>query len=177
MIAPPVLAEAAPEVVVPALDTSEDAIRDGQQTWLANEIQAALLENPELNPFDIRAQVTEGRARLEGEVSNAGQRQLAEQIALTIEGIDSVDNRIQVSTQAAAPETTVEDSVINAAVSVKIMANDELSRSGLSIETRDGVVTLQGEVQSEQEKQLATDISKQVEHVKAVDNQIRVRKP
>ena len=52
--------------------------------------------------------------------------------------------------------------------------NKELEAHEINIDTKNGVVTLQGEVKTEAEKMLAEQIAKNNDHVSRVNNQLKV---
>lgn len=147
---------------------------EAQQTWRANEIQAALLEHPQLRHFDILADVEGNNVRLRGEVSSEDQRSLAERIAADFDGVQAVENQIRVTDIQVHDDNAVEDSVISARISVKIMANESLSLQEIAVTSEHGVVTLSGTVDSEQEEILAVSIARSVANVKSVSNHLSV---
>jgi hyperosmotically inducible periplasmic protein len=67
------------------------------------------------------------------------------------------------------------DSWITAKVKSKLAAAKDVGAFGTNVDTRDGVVTLRGEVDTEAEKSLAGRHAGAVEGVKRVDNQLIVR--
>lgn len=79
-------------------------------------------------------------------------------------------------TKEAAEKTgeVVTDGSITAAVKMK-MADDELvSASNIDVDTKDGVVTLNGTVHSKAEEQKAIDLAHSVDGVKRVVNNLKV---
>ena len=52
--------------------------------------------------------------------------------------------------------------------------NDELEASDINIDTKNGVVTLDGEVDSKAESMLAEEIASGYDHVSKVNNNLRV---
>jgi hyperosmotically inducible protein len=67
------------------------------------------------------------------------------------------------------------DSWITAKVKSKLAAAKDVGAFGTNVDTRDGVVTLRGEVDTEAEKSLAGRHASAVEGVRRVDNQLIVR--
>jgi osmotically-inducible protein OsmY len=70
------------------------------------------------------------------------------------------------------------DRTITAEIRKSLVANDDLSTSAKNVKiiTRDGVVTLRGEVESAQEKSTIAAVSTRTTGVKRVDNQIEVER-
>lgn len=75
-------------------EAAHDARLEGQ-LWMSYAL------NRHLNPFDFEVDVSEGTATVSGKVEESVQRDLAEQIALSINGIDRVDDQIEVVRDSA----------------------------------------------------------------------------
>ena len=67
----------------------------------------------------------------------------------------------------------VTDSAITAKVKAKLMGEDGLHKSRISVTTTNGVVTLKGSASSSDAKSAAEEAAKSVEGVKSVDNNLR----
>jgi osmotically-inducible protein OsmY len=71
------------------VDTDDDAIQ--------RRIEQALYDDPFFNRHQIRVQVEDGVVRLTGRVPSERERAAAEDIALSVEGVEDVDNDLIVS--------------------------------------------------------------------------------
>ncbi len=67
----------------------------------------------------------------------------------------------------------ITDSAITAKVKAKMMGEDSLHKSRISVTTTNGVVTLKGSASSLDAKSAAEEAAKSVEGVKSVDNNLR----
>jgi hyperosmotically inducible protein len=67
----------------------------------------------------------------------------------------------------------VTDTVITTQVKAKLMGEDSLKKSKISVTTTNGVVTLKGSAHSSDAKSAAETAAKSVEGVKSVDNNLR----
>lgn len=142
--------------------------------------------NPHLRALDISVDVSGTNAVLTGTVSEGVEKELAEQIALGIEGIDKVDNRLLVDGDyqpkarvvAANGErdfaTTVEDATITASVKSKLLWSANTSGLAINVDTLNGKVTLNGNAQSAASKDLAGRIARNTDGVRAVNNRLSV---
>lgn len=75
---------------------------------------------------------------------------------------------------AAAARAAKPDSWITATVKARLAAEKELDAFGARVETREGVVTLRGEVGTRAEKELAGKLAEGIEGVRRVDNRLVV---
>jgi osmotically-inducible protein OsmY len=68
----------------------------------------------------------------------------------------------------------VKDATITATVKSKLLANGEISGMKISVDTKDNRVTLSGEVESDEARQLAEQIAENTKNVAGVENNLRV---
>ncbi|MFC6669946.1 BON domain-containing protein [Marinobacterium aestuariivivens] len=75
--------------------------------WVKAKLETTYLLNRQLNPFDIKTDIKDGVAVLSGTVESDVERDLAEALALSIEGIQEVKNELKVdpSTAGMPPQT------------------------------------------------------------------------
>jgi len=160
----------------PAQDIS-DARREAQ-IWTTYGF------NPHLRALDISVDVNGPNAVLIGTVSDGLEKELAEQIAMGIEGIDEVDNRLLVDSaytpkaRAAAADgerdftTTVEDATITASVKSKLLWSANTTGLAIDVDTVNGKVSLSGTVESAASKDLAGRMARNTDGVRSVDNRL-----
>lgn len=157
----------------------ESALKEAR---MEGQLWATYALNRHLNPFDIEIDVEGDTAVLKGAVEEDIQRELAEQIALSMDGIDSVDNRIEIqSGSAAGPEDRergfgdrVTDASITTSVKSKLLWNRHTGGLAINVDTRDGQVTLEGAAESDASRQVAERLAANTRGVRSVDNRIRV---
>ena len=70
----------------------------------------------------------------------------------------------------------VDDTAITATVKSRMLENKDVAGTSITVETLNGTVMLSGFAKGEHEKATAASIAKNVEGVKAVKNEITVRK-
>jgi osmotically-inducible protein OsmY len=75
---------------------------------------------------------------------------------------------------AAPPKQPMTDDMLADKVKMKLAQDQIVKGGGLDIAVKDGVVTLSGKVQSDQQKSKAEKLTKKVAGVKSVDNKIVV---
>ena len=82
---------------------SKEAFKDG---WIESKLETALILNKHLNALDIDINVDNNVATLGGVAHSDIEKELAENIALGIEGIDSVKNNMEVTAKPATTTNT-----------------------------------------------------------------------
>lgn len=116
----------------------------------------------------VDVMTSEGIVTLDGQVDTVLGKERAEKIALATKGVRSVVNRLDVKPMERT-DTQVKNDVITA------LAVDPATESyEVDVKVTDGMVTLEGTVQSWQEKQLSETVAKGVKGVKDVNNMISV---
>ncbi|EZQ18025.1 transporter [Halopseudomonas bauzanensis] len=165
---------------------AEDGDMSRQLTEARQEgsVWTAFALNRHLSPFSIDVEIDNGVAVLTGEVESEVDRDLAEQVALGVEGIREVDNQLKVEGETAdrstaddsgaAFSTRFNDATTTATVKSKLLWNRNTEGLDINVGTRNGVVTLQGNTDSAESKELAERLARNTEGVRQVDNQLEV---
>jgi hyperosmotically inducible periplasmic protein len=166
-----------------AFGADKETPKDG---WITGKLEATYALNRHLNAFDINTETTNGVVHLTGAVESDIDRDLAGELAKGINGVVSVDNDLTIKPDArkAVSETSehrkfsvfVDDATTTAMVKSKLLANPNTKGLQIDVDTRGDVVTLNGEVSSNEEKQLAEELARNTGDVKQVRNQLVVKK-
>jgi osmotically-inducible protein OsmY len=162
-------------------DTTEKA----SDAWREGKLDTLYLFNRHLNNFTIDPEVRGSSVTLIGKVDSEVDKELAEQLALSIDGIARVDNQLIVVTGGEAQENRdtddkafsdkVEDATLTAEVKMKLLTNGETEGLSINVDTVDRVVSLSGHVDSSAEKDLAGKIAQNTEGVDHVNNRLLVQ--
>lgn len=141
-------------------------------------LEAKLAESDELSALAINTDVKDGIAHLKGDVQTDTHRQMATELAKSVEGVKSVRNELRVTGEDPSMVERVKDDVGDAALTARVKSRLLLSEntSGLAInvDTDDHVVMLDGEVESEAERELAELIATNTVGVEEVRNNLRI---
>jgi hyperosmotically inducible periplasmic protein len=168
--------------------------REGQSATDARRegiIWTTFATNPNLRESGVEVEVRQGTAILSGTVESRVERDLAEELARNVSGINRVDNRLEIDAEhrpiaRRAPVdagdrraerdfgTVVSDATTTAQVKSKLLWNANTSGLDINVDTWHGHVTLSGTVDDEAEKQLAERLARNTGNVVAVENQLRV---
>jgi hypothetical protein len=87
-------------IFLPLQLSAGDAMDELNEARLEGQIWMAYALNEHLSVFDLEIDVNRSEATISGQVEDDVQKDLAEQVALDMSGIDSVDNRIEVTDDA-----------------------------------------------------------------------------
>jgi osmotically-inducible protein OsmY len=156
------------------------------QTQLAQarqegSIWTAFALNRHLSPFNIGVKVEQGTAVLTGKVENQVDKDLATQIASDTQGINKVNNQLQIDPQVAAEPGTkanmaqrFDDATLTATIKSKLLWNSVTEGLNIEVAAAQGVVTLKGQAKDADAKQLAGSLASNTDGVTEVNNLISV---
>ncbi len=120
-----------------------------------------------LNDVDVSS--SDGIVTLKGTVDNLMAKRRAARLAEIVKGVRSVSNNIQVK-----PAAERSDSAIAADIRDSLLYDRATDLYDLKVKVKDNRATLNGTVQSWQEKQLAEKVAAGVKGVTAIENRIDV---
>ena len=124
-----------------------------------------------LKADSIKTEAKDGIVTLTGTVAEASHKSLAEDTVASLPGVKSVDNQLVVSTEQPVEHS---DTWISMKVKTALLFHRNVSASGTTVYTKDGVVTLQGEASSLAQKELTAEYAKDIDNVKEVKNDMTI---
>jgi osmotically-inducible protein OsmY len=124
-----------------------------------------------LKDDSIKTASKDGAVTLTGTVADESQKSMAENTVASLPGVISVDNELQISGEQPAEHS---DSWITMKVKTALLFHRNVSATGTTVYTKDGVVTLQGVASSMAQKELTTEYVKDVDNVKGVKNEMTI---
>lgn len=145
------------------------------------KILTAYTLNPEVNPFKIDVDVNGDTVTLSGKVANDTEHDLAKLIAQNTDGVSQVTDNISVDKSTQRGTATnfaqkVQDATTTATIKSKLLTNKNTSGLDITVTTINDVVILKGDVKSRAEKALAIQIARSTADVKAVKDELTVKK-
>jgi hyperosmotically inducible periplasmic protein len=126
-----------------------------------------------LKDDSIRTVSKDGAVTLTGTVADASHKSMAENTVASLPGVKSVDNKLVINGEQPAEHS---DTWITTKVKTALLFHRNVSGTGTTVYTKDGVVTLQGEANSMAQKELTTEYAKDIDNVKSVNNEMTVAK-
>lgn len=171
--------------------------------WITAKIQSQYYLNPELKPWRIDVDTaTSGTVTLTGMVDSDADRTEAVRIARGTEGVTNVTDNLRVQPQTVATTgavkdttavkndaremkddarnaarsaaTAIDDSWITMKIQSKYFVDDDVHARNINVDTKDGMVTLKGSVESEGERQQAVSLARSTDGVTMVHDNLVV---
>lgn len=141
-----------------------------REIW--DEVLAELAWDPRLRPNEIEVHVQGGVVTLAGWVDSYMKRYAADRAAHRVPGVRSVTNQIEVRLPVTAERT---DAEIAAAVAIALESNAGLEARNINVSVEDGLVTLEGAVEWNFQRDDAERVIRSLWGVRGVRNLITVR--
>ena len=126
-----------------------------------------------LKDDSIKIESKQGVVTLTGTVAESSHKSMAENTVESLPDVKSVNNQLLVSGEQPAEHS---DAWITTKVKTALLFHRNVSGTGTSVYTKDGVVTLQGEASSMAQKELTTEYAKDIDNVKSVNNEMTIAK-
>jgi osmotically-inducible protein OsmY len=180
--------EASPNRV--ADDADADLPNDG---WLTTKIEAKYFLDPDVKGRDIDVTTENGIVTLAGRVESAAERRQAVALARATDGVREVRDQLRVQPDAdsaadaddrmapgrqtpeqRAAAAPVDDNWIETRIQSKYFLEDDLKTGDVDVSSQKGVVTLTGEVDSQDAKQTAEEIARETDGVSNIVNRLAV---
>ena len=124
-----------------------------------------------LKDDDIKIVSKDGAVTLTGIVSEDYHKSLARETVVSLPGVKSVDNRLELK---GAPPTANSDAWLRDEVKTTLLFHKSVSANTTEVDVKDGIVTLRGHAVSQMQKELTTEYTKDVEGVKDVKNEMTI---
>jgi osmotically-inducible protein OsmY len=165
----------------------DEAVREAEvsDARLEKEVRLTLLEKLGQDVLGVTVDADRGRVRLLGAVDKRSTQELAEEVAKSVPGVQSVDNRL--ATREREPESTavgkavghtereVDDAVLEMRVGKNLLSEIGRYALDLEVEASDGVVSLRGSLPDRERKSLALRAAEGTSGVKKVVDLLEVR--
>ncbi len=155
-------------------DASENAVT-------TSKVKTAFALSKNVSAFDINVDTNNGVVTLTGRVPSQETRRIAEEIARDTSGVTQVKNELTVDSSAKPnPEvaqlgTRVSDLELRTRLEDLYEKEPTLKDDKIKTDVRNGAVTLEGDVDSTDEKRTAESDAWHIGDVKDVKNNLRVR--
>lgn len=154
--------------------------------WLTTKVHSKYFLDPDVKGRNIDVETHEGIVTLTGTVGSEAERRQAVALARNTDGVRNVTDQLQVQASASAPDRdgpiqpvraldrAATDTRITTAIQSKYFLDDQVKGQEIAVETRQGVVTLSGQVPKPVLKEEAERIARETDGVSKVVNRITV---
>lgn len=147
----------------------KDKFTDKTDAQVKEAVQDALVYDPRVNSFNVVASVNNGSVTLTGTVANLKAKRAAEEDARNVVGVWRVTNNIMTKAENIA------SSALDANLDWALIADPVVDQYQVNTTVRNGLVTLQGTVDTYYEKMHAGNVVADLTGVTGVVNNLKVK--
>ena len=156
-----------------ALICAPPARADRPDGWITTKVKVKLLSDEIVEGHDINVDTTDRRVTLQGRVENQAQKERAESLARTIEGVREVRNLLVIVPESQEKTARRSDRIVRQNVRTALANDPVLADDHVAVKSvNDGVVVLAGSVDSLYEHQRALKVAWGVPGVERVASEI-----
>jgi osmotically-inducible protein OsmY len=160
------------------LEVKGEKAEANSDSWIATKVKTSLWFHRSVSS-QTDVDVKDGIVTLNGPASSQAQKDLTAEYAEDVEGVTSVNNQMTLGEKSSDDGQTLGEQIDDASITaqVKLVLASHRSTSALrtKTETRDGVVTLSGEAANQAEKDLVSKLTRDINGVKSVNNNMTVK--
>jgi len=158
-------------IVSSLLITSSPLLAAGTDDRIESAAAKSYVFKTYLKDDSIKTESKDGIVTLTGTVAEASHKSLAENTVESLPGVKSVNNQLVINGEQPAEHS---DAWITTKVKSALLYHRNVSGTGTTVYTKDGVVTLQGVAASLAAKDLTTEYAKDIDNVKEVNNEMTI---
>ncbi len=160
-----------------ATRTERSAGETIDDSTVTTKVKAALTDDEVTKAREIKVESYRGVVQLSGFVNTNEEKARATEVAKAVGGVKEVRNDIEVQARTAERSTgeVVDDGVITAKVKAALIDNPTTKAGQINVDTKNGVVQLQGFVDTNEEKSQAGQVAGSVSGVQSVQNDLEIK--
>ena len=143
---------------------------------ITTKVKTALMTDNVGKGGDTSVETRKGEVLLSGFVDSQAQADREVQLAKSVDGVQSVQNKLMVKDGKSTAGNVLDDSVVTVKVKSALMADDRTRGTQFAVTTHKGGVQLSGFVDSAEEQARATTVARNVEGVQSVVNDTNIKK-
>ncbi|MFZ6742866.1 BON domain-containing protein [Undibacterium sp. JH2W] len=143
---------------------------------ISTKVRSALMADELIKSMDVKVGTRKGEVLLSGFADNQMQIDRSAFVAMAVEGVKKVDNKLTLKEGKQTVGNKVDDSVITAGIKTAMLADAQMKSMDVAVVTRKGEVQLSGFVDNDTQATHAQDIAKSVSGVESVINNLKVKK-
>ncbi len=145
-------------------------------TVVTTKVKAALLGDQDVKGFEFKVETRKGKVLLSGFVDNQALADRAISVARAVEGVKDVENGMTLKDGKQTVGNKVDDGVVTAKVKSALLSDPSVKSFDIAVVTRKGEVQLSGFVDNQAQIDRAIDVTRAVEGVQGVANEMSIKK-
>ncbi len=141
---------------------------------IANDVSAAVAALDEIKPYSLKVEVENGAVTLKGKVPTESARRRIKAAALTVPGVEKVEDNLVVTYESVASPDSSEESELCDSVRAELATTRKADDFRVTIECRDREVILLGTAATDTDIAAIESTVRKVPGVSSVVNELRI---
>ncbi|APW41790.1 BON domain-containing protein [Rhodoferax saidenbachensis] len=162
-----------PAMAAPAAETTVGTEID--DTVITSSVKSALLADADIRSFDFKVETRKGEVLLSGFVDNQAQVDRATAATRTVSGVKNVQNNVTLRNTPTTVGNKIDASIITSKVKAALLADTRVKSFDIAVVTRQDEVQLSGFVNNQDQIDRAIEVTRAVEGVRTVTNEMRIK--
>jgi hyperosmotically inducible protein len=142
---------------------------------ITTKVKAAMMSDDIIKGADVKIETRKGEVLLSGFADNQAQIDHSAAVAMAVEGVKKVDNKLVLKEGKQTVGNKIDDSVITAGIKTAMLQDAQMKSMDVAVVTRKGEVQLSGFVDNELQATHAIEVAKSVSGVQSVINNLKVK--
>lgn len=139
-------------------------------------VKSALLADHDAKSFEIKVETRKGEVQLSGFVDTQARIDNAIALVRQVEGVKDVENKMALKEGGATVGSAVDDGIVTTKVKTALLADADVKSFDIAVVTRKGQVQLSGFVDSQAQIDRAVGITRGIEGVQSIGNELSIKK-
>jgi hyperosmotically inducible protein len=145
--------------------------------WITTDVKMRLLASSKTPGFDINVDTVNGEVTLFGVVDSQATKDAANTEARKVDGVKSVANDLQIVAPSKQKGVAENDEAIQSDVSKRIKANGQLADAHITIEVKNGIARLTGDVHDQGDRLTALTVARSTSGVRGLVDDMTLQTP
>ncbi len=145
-------------------------------TVITTKVKSAIVSDQEIKGLQIQVETGKGTVQLSGFADNQAQADRAVTVARAVQGVQGVENGINLKQGSTTIGNKVDDGIVTAKVKAALLADPSVKGLDISVATSKGEVQLSGFVDNQAQIDQAVGVARTVEGVQGVENKMALKK-
>jgi len=145
--------------------------------WITTDVKMRLLASSKTPGFDINVDTVNGEVTLFGVVDSQATKDAANAEARKVDGVKSVANDLQIVAPSKQKGVAENDEAIQSDVSKRIKANGQLADAHITIEVKNGIARLTGDVHDQGDRLTALTVARSTSGVRGLVDDMTLQTP
>lgn len=159
---------------IPSADAPRSFAGSISDSWITSKVKLRLIFEPGIAPLAMNVDTRDGVVTLFGSISTQDGKLAAGAEAAKVDGVQGVQNELQVVATTAAKRVEESDGEIRDSVQQRISERAALEGDNIDVEVANGVVRLSGSVEQSGDRMIALSLARSTEGVRSVVDGLRV---